>query len=81
MKGLQNIQIDTLVKNIMGQTGVNDPNEAIRLVNSGEWTLENKPVEQEKNKEEPGLDYLLIIFLSVIGIIISFAWMAITGLS
>jgi len=32
-------KLNALVKNIMKQTGVDDPNEAVRLVNSGEWTL------------------------------------------
>ena len=32
-------KLNALVNNIMKQTGVDDPNEAIRLVNSGEWTL------------------------------------------
>ena len=39
---IQNVEtgkLNALVNNIMKQTGVDDPNEAIRLVNSGEWTL------------------------------------------
>ena len=39
-------QLNALVKNIMAQTGTEDPNEAVRLVNSGEWkvvrTIEKK---------------------------------------
>lgn len=31
--------LNALVKNIMKQTGTNDPNEAVRLVNSGEWIV------------------------------------------
>src|SRR5680860_1074654 len=39
---IQNVEtgkLNALVNNIMKQTGIKDPNEAIRLVNSGEWTL------------------------------------------
>lgn len=32
-------QLNALVKNIMRQTEVDDPNEAVRLVNSGEWII------------------------------------------
>ncbi len=32
-------ELNALVKNVMRQTKVDDPNEAVRLVNSGEWTL------------------------------------------
>ena len=32
-------KLNALVKKIMQQTGVRDPGEAIRLVNSGEWVL------------------------------------------
>lgn len=32
-------KLNALVNNIMKQTGADDPNEAIRLVNSGEWIL------------------------------------------
>ena len=39
-------KLNALVKNIMAQTGTEDPNEAVRLVNSGEWkvvrTIEKK---------------------------------------
>jgi hypothetical protein len=34
--------LNALVKNIMRQTGATDPNEAVRLVNSGEWVV-SKP--------------------------------------
>ena len=30
-------RLNALVKNIMRQTGTDDPNEAVRLVNSGAW--------------------------------------------
>ena len=39
---IQNVEtgkLNALVNNIMKQMGTDDPNEAIRLVNSGEWTL------------------------------------------
>jgi hypothetical protein len=39
---IQNVEtgkLNALVNNIMKQTGADDPNEAIRLVNSGEWTI------------------------------------------
>ena len=32
-------RLNALVKNIMRQTGASDPNEAVRLVNSGEWVV------------------------------------------
>ncbi|MBT4850020.1 Hpt domain-containing protein [Candidatus Parcubacteria bacterium] len=32
-------RLNALVKNIMSQTGESDPGEAVRLVNSGKWTL------------------------------------------
>ena len=32
-------KLNALVKNIMKQTRVDDPNEAVRLVNSGEWVI------------------------------------------
>lgn len=35
-------KLNALVKNIMKQTGTDDPNEAVRLVNSGEWLLDKK---------------------------------------
>lgn len=36
-------KLNALVKNIMRQTGATDPNEAVRLINSGEWVV-SKPV-------------------------------------
>jgi len=36
-------ELNALVKNIMRQTGVPDANEAVRLVNSGEWIV-SKPM-------------------------------------
>jgi hypothetical protein len=33
-------KLNALVKNIMRQTGVEDPNEAVRLINSGEWIIQ-----------------------------------------
>ena len=43
-------RLNALVKNIMRQTGKTDPNEAVRLVNSGEWVV-SKPTRSwyEKN--------------------------------
>jgi hypothetical protein len=35
-------KLNALVKNIMKQTGTDDPNEAVRLVNNGEWLLNKK---------------------------------------
>ena len=35
-------KLNALVKNIMSQTGETDPDEAVRLVNSGEWVV-SKP--------------------------------------
>ncbi|HAQ02247.1 TPA: hypothetical protein DCZ46_01345 [Candidatus Campbellbacteria bacterium] len=32
-------RLNALVKNIMDQTGADDPNEAVRLINSGEWVV------------------------------------------
>lgn len=32
-------KLNALVKNIMDRMGINDPNEAVRRVNSGEWTV------------------------------------------
>jgi len=43
-------QLNALVKNLMGQMEIDDPNEAVRRVNSGEWAVcEVKPRWQEKN--------------------------------
>ncbi|MFA6295709.1 MAG: hypothetical protein WC666_04855, partial [Candidatus Paceibacterota bacterium] len=35
-------QLNALVKNIMKQTGVTDPVEAVRLFNAGEWVISKK---------------------------------------
>jgi hypothetical protein len=32
-------QLNAMVKNVMGQMKINDPNEAVRRVNSGEWIV------------------------------------------
>ena len=32
-------KLNALVKNLMRQTGETDPNEPVRLVNSGEWVI------------------------------------------
>jgi hypothetical protein len=39
ISGIEVGRLNALVKNIMKQTGASDPNEAVRLVNSGEWTI------------------------------------------
>jgi len=39
ISGITGGQLNALVKNIMKQIGVTDPSEAVRLVNSGEWTI------------------------------------------
>src|SRR3989344_2731566 len=43
-------KLNALVKNIMRQTGETDPNEAIRLVNSGEWVV-TKPARSWREKD------------------------------
>jgi hypothetical protein len=50
-------RLNSLVKNVMKQTGVNDPNEAIRLVNSGEWIISKAGVW----REEDGIIYFSVI--------------------
>ena len=50
-------KLNALVKNLMRQTGETDPNEAVRLVNSGEWVI-SKPTRSWR--EEGG-----VIFFSV----------------
>lgn len=37
-------KLNALVKNIMRQTGEDDPNEAVRLVNAGEWVVCKSPL-------------------------------------
>jgi len=51
-------RLNALVKNIMRQIGTDDPEEAIRLVNSGEWII-SKPVCNWR--EEDGVIYLTFI--------------------
>lgn len=45
--GVETGKLNALVKNIMAQIGITDPNEAIRLVNSGEWVLVAKEATPE----------------------------------
>ena len=50
-------KLNALVKNIMRQTGVKDPNEAVRLINSGEWAI-FKPTRSWR--EQDGVIYLSV---------------------
>lgn len=50
-------KLNALVKNIMLQTGVKDPNEAVRLVNSGEWIISNPT---RSWREEDGVIYFRV---------------------
>ena len=50
-------KLNALVKNIMLQTGEIDPNEAVRLVNSGEWVV-SKPIHSWR--EEDGVIYFSV---------------------
>ena len=50
-------QLNALVKNIMRQMGIDDPNEAVRLVNSGEWII-TKPTRNWR--EQDGVIYLTV---------------------
>src|SRR3989338_997685 len=50
-------KLNALVKNIMLQTGEIDPNEAVRLVNSGEWVV-TKPTRSWR--EEDGVIYFSV---------------------
>ena len=50
-------KLNALVKNIMRQTGETDPNEAVRLVNSGEWII-SKPTRLWREEDD-------IIYFSV----------------
>ncbi len=50
-------KLNALVKNIMRQTGEADPNEAVRLVNSGEWVV-SKPTRSWR--EEDGVIYFSV---------------------
>lgn len=42
-------KLNALVKNIMRQTGANDPNEAVRLVNSGKWIVSESTRDRNDN--------------------------------
>ena len=35
-------KLNTLVENLMRQMNINDPNEAVRRINSGEWNVFKK---------------------------------------
>ena len=50
-------KLNALVKNIMRQTGASDPNEAVRLVNSGEWILTNPT---RRWREQDGVIYFSV---------------------
>ena len=50
-------KLNALVKNLMRQTGETDPNEAVRLVNSGEWVI-SKPTRSWR--EEDGVIYFSV---------------------
>jgi hypothetical protein len=50
-------KLNALVKNIMRQTGATDPNEAVRLVNSGEWIV-SKPIRSWR--EQDGVIYFSV---------------------
>jgi hypothetical protein len=50
-------RLNALVKNIMHQIGETDPNEAVRLVNSGEWVV-SKPTRSWR--EEDGVIYFSV---------------------
>ncbi|MEK7627906.1 MAG: hypothetical protein AAB421_00600 [Patescibacteria group bacterium] len=43
-------KLNALVKNLMRQTGESDPNEAVRLLNSGEWVV-SKPTHSWHEKD------------------------------
>jgi len=50
-------KLNALIKNIMAQTGASDPNEAIRLVNSGEWVV-SRPTRSWR--EQDGVIYFSV---------------------
>ena len=50
-------KLNALVKNIMHQTGEADPNEAVRLVNSGEWVVSKQT---HSWHEEDGVIYFSV---------------------
>lgn len=58
-------RLNALVKKIMQQTGVSDPNEAVRLVNSGEWII-SKPT-YPPWYEENGIIYFSVTSEGVSG--------------
>lgn len=51
-------ELNALVKNVMRQTEVDDPNKAVRLVNSGEWTLSGPVC---RWREEAGVIYFSVV--------------------
>lgn len=51
-------KLNALVKNIMKQTGVSDPNEAVRLINSGECVISRL---ESRWREEDGVIYFTLI--------------------
>jgi hypothetical protein len=57
-------KLNSLVKNIMKQTGVDDPNEAVRLVNSGEWIVSRAT---RKWREENSVIYFSVTSDGTIG--------------
>jgi hypothetical protein len=50
-------KLNALVKNLMRQTGQTDPNEAVRLINSGEWVV-SRPIRSWR--EEDGVIYFSV---------------------
>ncbi|MBI2482427.1 MAG: hypothetical protein HYV76_02625 [Candidatus Vogelbacteria bacterium] len=50
-------KLNALVKNLMRQTGQTDPNEAVRLVNSGEWVV-SRPIRSWR--EQDGVIYFSV---------------------
>lgn len=57
-------QLNALVKNIMRQTGTDDVNEAVKLVNSGEWII-TKPV--RRWREENGVIRFTVVSRGLTG--------------
>ncbi len=50
-------QVNALIKNVMRQTGTDDPNETIRLVNAGEYVVVPRP---RRWREENGIIYFSV---------------------
>ncbi len=50
-------KLNALVKNLMRQTGQTDPNEAVRLINSGEWVVSQST---RSWREEDGVIYFSV---------------------